>query len=91
MASCGTSDTLPCAPIDHDEAGVAITASDFNLMKAAVGKLITTAFPTCPTCVRPYSCALDDPDAPETFGRPVCVGPACVATGQPDPCAAPGP
>jgi hypothetical protein len=90
-ATCGLGGTLACAPFDHDEAGAAIAAADFNLTKAAVGKIIADAFPTCPACARPYSCALDDPDAPETFGRPVCVGPNCVEAGQPDPCAAPGP
>jgi hypothetical protein len=39
-----------CAEFDHDESGVVITASDFNLTKAAVGKVIATTFPKCADC-----------------------------------------
>ncbi len=86
-----------CGEFDHDEpgptgsTGAVVTAADFNLTKAAVGKVINTTFPKCTACARPYSCELSNVVSGPTLARVICIGPACVEIGQPDPCAPPPP
>ncbi len=51
-AEGGSGATQQCAEFDHDGAGAAVTAADFNLSKAAVAKggVINTNLPKCARC-----------------------------------------
>jgi hypothetical protein len=65
---------------DYNNLGAVIDASDFNAVKAAVGKIVNNAFPKCAACTQGtgWSNVLG-PGA--RVGRPVCqsaVAGACV-------------
>jgi hypothetical protein len=65
QSTCGLAPTnnQRCGEFDHDGASMVITSADFNLSKAAIGKVENNAFPKCLRCNL-------DPDAvgPEVAG-----------------------
>jgi hypothetical protein len=61
-----------CGEFDHDGAGAVITASDFNLTKAAVGKVEATDFPKCAACAQGAGWSNVLGSGGERAGRPVC-------------------
>ncbi len=76
----GSGANQACGEFDHDGTGAVVSATDFNLAKAAVnaGGVINTNFPKCAACSPPWSPPLGMPGTIPVIGRPTCAGPACT-------------